>query len=209
MDLAQNIPFIPESQPENNPNPVNGFSEFPDKPKSSNTQQRGQQSIMKNPLNEESVVNANALFWQQMLGMQLHAAPHPEPLRGQPGQLTVGRVHLTGAWQGSIEVRLADKLARAATSAMLMLPPSEVSEADTLDAIREIANMIAGTIKSALPRPCAMSVPESELQTEALCPPHRSDHHPDHHPEDRLEVGFHHAEGSMVVLVCEEACCPA
>ncbi|HXR39966.1 MAG TPA: chemotaxis protein CheX [Terracidiphilus sp.] len=46
-----------------------------------------------------------------------------------------------------------------------------VVEADELDAIKEIANMIAGTIKSSLPWPYSMTVPESAVEREGLCGP--------------------------------------
>jgi len=36
---------------------------------------------------------------------------------------------------------------------MMMQPLETVAESDALDATKEIANMIAGTIKSALPAP--------------------------------------------------------
>ena len=82
----------------------------------------------------------------------------------------MGSVSISGAWKGRIEVRLAEGLARAATAAMLMQPPEEVSEADSLDAIREIANMIGGVIKSALPRPTSLSLPESSVAAEGTAP---------------------------------------
>ena len=50
-----------------------------------------------------------------------------------------------------IEVRIDERLEYRATAAMLMQPIETVGEADTLDAIKEIANMIAGSIKSSLP----------------------------------------------------------
>ena len=52
-------------------------------------------------------------------------------------------VGLFGNWNGRIEVRMARNLADMATAAMLMQPVEAVVEADTLDATREIVNMIA------------------------------------------------------------------
>jgi hypothetical protein len=46
-----------------------------------------------------------------------------------------------------------------------------IVEADAQDAANEIANMIAGTIKSSLPRLCSMAVPESAVQCEGYCGP--------------------------------------
>jgi hypothetical protein len=52
-------------------------------------------------------------------------------------------VDILGTWNGRIEVRIARNLADMATAAMLMQPVEAVVEADTLDATREIVNMIA------------------------------------------------------------------
>jgi hypothetical protein len=46
---------------------------------------------------------------------------------------------------------MAEALAYEATAAMLMQPVASVEMADTLDATREIANMIAGIIKCPYP----------------------------------------------------------
>jgi hypothetical protein len=68
---------------------------------------------------------------------------------------------------------MAEGLAYQATAMMMMQPLETVAESDALDATKEIANMIAGTIKSSLPRPCTMTVPESIVETEGFCSCHR------------------------------------
>jgi hypothetical protein len=71
-----------------------------------------------------------------------------------------------------------------------------VAEADVLDATKEIANMIAGTIKSSLPRPCSMTVPESWVERSGFRGPAPAD--------DSLEVAFTHASGVLMVRVWEQ-----
>ena len=110
----------------------------------------------------------------------------------------VGSVDLGGVWKGRIEVRLAEGLAYHATAAMMMQAVETVGEADALDAAKEIANMIAGTIKSSLPRPCTMAVPESVVEAECFCGPAQS--------EDSLVVVFRHASGDLMVRVWEQEC---
>jgi hypothetical protein len=78
---------------------------------------------------------------------------------------------------------------------MLMQPVETVGPADMLDATREIANMIAGVIKSSLPRPCTMTVPESIIEPERVCESQRT--------EDTLAVGFRHTDGDLMVRVSE------
>jgi CheY-specific phosphatase CheX len=109
-------------------------------------------------------------------------------------------VDLSGQWKGRIEVRMAGGLAYEATAAMMMQAVETVGEADALDATKEIANMIAGVIKSSLPRPCAMTVPASAVEAEGFCGQPRT--------EDTLVVAFRHVTGDLVVRVWEQECRP-
>ena len=93
---------------------------------------------------------------------------------------------------------MAEGLAYRATAAMLMQPMETVSEADTLDATKEIANMIAGVIKSSLPRPCTMNVPEATVEAKGYCSRSLT--------EDTLAVAFRHASGDLMVSVWEQEC---
>jgi len=110
----------------------------------------------------------------------------------------MGSVALSGVWKGRIEVRMAIGLAYEATAAMMMQAVDSVVEADALDATKEIANMIAGVIKSSLPRPCTMTVPESELEAEGFS---KGDNR-----EDCMDVCFRHASGEFQVRVWEQEC---
>jgi chemotaxis protein CheX len=148
-------------------------------------------------LNEEALVKANAQFWHQMLQMELEIVPFTEDFCVGKGHL-LASVRLSGMWTGRIEVRLAQGLAQAATAAMMMQPAEYVTEADELDAIREIANMIGGVIKSSLPRPCAMTLPESCVSEDRLCVAAQTG--------DSLAVAFRHEAGALMVRVWEEAC---
>jgi CheY-specific phosphatase CheX len=147
-------------------------------------------------LDEQSVVKANAQFWEQMLAMTLVTVSSSEE-RCIGGGHILGTVTLDGVWKGRIEVRLAAGLAYAATAAMMMQAVDTVGEADVLDAIKEIANMIAGTLKSSLPRPCSMSVPESAVERAGFC---------DSAAVDTLAVAFRHGAGVMLVRVCGQEC---
>jgi len=151
-------------------------------------------------VDEACVTKANSQFWEQMLAMNLGA---PLPLQDSclcPGHLS-GSVTLNGNWSGRIELRMSSKLAYLATSTMMMQPLETVAESDTLDAVREIVNMIAGVIKSSLPRPCSMTVPESAvaLQTWRAGPS----------AKDSLVVTFRHATGDLMVRVWEQNCLAA
>jgi hypothetical protein len=150
---------------------------------------------MQASLNTQCVINANAQFWEQMLAMSVDPKPTPANFCADAGHVLCS-VNLSGKWSGLVEVRLAHGLAEVATAAMLMQPLSTVAEADMLDAAKEIANMIAGVIKSSLPRPCSMTVPFSAVASEAFSsrPP----------CDDDLVVVFRHAAGEMMVRVIEQ-----
>jgi CheY-specific phosphatase CheX len=151
---------------------------------------------MKAQLDEESIVKANSQFWEQMLAMKLEAKPAGVEFYGEGGHIS-GIVLLAGAWKGEIEVRMAGGLAYEATAAMMMQPLDLVSAADVLDAAAEIANMVAGTIKSSLPRPCSMSVPQSSA--EGKCGESA-------HEDDLLTMVFRHEAGDLMVRVWEQEC---
>jgi CheY-specific phosphatase CheX len=143
-------------------------------------------------LDESSIIKASSQFWDQMLAMKLDPLPPFAEFCLAPGHV-MGIVSLSGAWNGRIEVRMDEQLAHEATAAMLMQPLKAVFDADTLDATKEIANMIAGVIKSSLPRPCTMTVPEAEVKLEPFCSRNRN--------ERSVAVAFHHASGDMMVVV--------
>jgi CheY-specific phosphatase CheX len=152
---------------------------------------------MRAQLDDQCVVKANSQFWEQMLAMTLDPMPGPEEFCVSAGHV-LGCVSLGGAWKGRIEVRMAEALAYQATAAMMMQPLESVGESDALDATKEIANMIAGTIKSSLPRPCTMSVPESSVEAKGFCGVPET--------EDTLIVAFRHSAGEMMVRIVEEEC---
>src|ERR1035441_8033474 len=123
---------------------------------------------MRAQIDEESVIKAKSPFWEQMLAMTLKPIASADQFCVGAGHV-MGSVDLSGNWTGRIEVRMAQGLAYEATAAMMMQPRESVGEADALDATKEIANMVAGTIKSSVPRPCSMSVPASAVEAEGFC----------------------------------------
>jgi CheY-specific phosphatase CheX len=150
-------------------------------------------------IDERTVVNASRQFWEQMLSMGVSVVPSSEESTLCAGHM-VGSVALSGVWKGLIEVRMGIGLAYEATAAMMMQELGSVVEADALDATKEIANMIAGVIKSSLPRPCTMTVPESGLGSEAFEKGNAAD--------DCLDVSFRHSSGDFFVRVREQEYMP-
>jgi CheY-specific phosphatase CheX len=158
-----------------------------------------EEPAMHTAVTEASIQRANAQFWEQMLAMHLAPVESGGVAAGRRQCIgvehIVGSCFLSGAWNGCIEVRLSRGLALQATSAMLMQPLDEIVDGDLLDASKEIANMIAGTLKSSLPRPCAMSVPSAMLEREDFCALPRT--------LDSWTVFFTHEAGLLMVRVSE------
>lgn len=146
-------------------------------------------------LDQQSLISANSHFWEQMLSMTLEPVPFNDVFCVGDGHM-LASVELSGMWNGRIEVRLDEKLAYSATAAMLMQPVEAVAQADMLDAIGEIVNMVAGAIKSSLPRPTTMSIPASIVKQPGFCGKQRT--------ENTLLAGFRHADGDLMVRVCEQ-----
>ena len=154
---------------------------------------------MRAQIGEQCVIKASDQFWEQMLAMKLEPLPSPREFQVGGGYL-IGSVNLSGVWTGRIEVRLAGPLAREATAAMMMQPPDTVAEADTVDATKEIANIIAGVIKSCLPRPCNMTVPEASVESHEFAKVSAGE------DADSIEVVFRHDAGELLVRVWEQEC---
>jgi chemotaxis protein CheX len=154
---------------------------------------------MRAELSEQALISANSHFWEQMLSMTLEPVSFTD-------LFCVGACHLlasvgiSGTWNGRIEVRLDKNLAYRAAAAMLMQPVQEISEADMLDAIGEIANMVAGVIKPSLPRPTNMTTPTTGVEPAGFCGMQRT--------ETTLIVGFRHADGDLMVRVQENDSTP-
>jgi len=104
-----------------------------------------------------------AEIWSTILGDRFEALDPAE----QPISPAIGStVEITGPWTGRITVDLdrtgADQLARA----MFDLPAGELPADDLADAVGELGNIIAGNIKSSLPEPSSLSLPQVRYQPQ-------------------------------------------
>lgn len=95
--------------------------------------------------------------WASMLGMSLTGEPEPPPAPGSP--TVTGTIEIGGAWEGKVDVRCSEALARRAAAAMFGMAPEDVTEAEIADALGEIANMAGGNLKALLPSGSKLSLP--------------------------------------------------
>ena len=96
-------------------------------------------------------------IWGGMLGL-------PVKMREAPAETDGGRnlsalVQLSGDWDGAVAVNCPEGLARKVAAVMFGVEAAETSEADIHDAIGEVANMTAGTVKGLVDGYCRLSLP--------------------------------------------------
>ncbi len=94
-------------------------------------------------------------IWGGMLQIELHPASSDREHPGGVGSC----VQITGAWDGAVRVDCSLPLAELATARFLGVDPSEVTIEQVRDAMGELANMSAGSVKPLLPPPCQLSLP--------------------------------------------------
>jgi chemotaxis protein CheX len=95
-------------------------------------------------------------IFSSMLGMEVVRSPEGA---AACDECVLGTIQITGARSMSVILGVSDGAARAATSAMLMLPIQDISDTDSRDVVAELANMIGGNLKSLLPGPLYLSLP--------------------------------------------------
>jgi len=78
---------------------------------------------------------------------------------GATDDKVTGCVHLSGAYIGAIMLQCSPPAARDAAAALFSVSPDDVTQAEVVDAMGEIANMVGGNVKSMLPGPSMLSLP--------------------------------------------------
>ncbi len=71
----------------------------------------------------------------------------------------LGTIQITGEKPLSVVLCVSDGVARAASAAMLQMPPAEVSDVDERDVIAELTNMVGGNLKSLIKGASFLSLP--------------------------------------------------
>jgi len=94
--------------------------------------------------------------WEAFMLGEVEVRPAPV---GAPGPLTCASVCLSGAWEGVVMVESGPEAADLLSATLLGLEPGQALEADIADTLGEIANVVGGNLKSALPGPTLLSLP--------------------------------------------------
>jgi chemotaxis protein CheX len=97
--------------------------------------------------------------WQTLMGAApasfVPGAPPPNT-----GEWMTGTVRISGEWHGTVSVSAPAALVRQSAARMLDMAEDAVGPDDMRDALGEIANVLGGNLKSLMPAPTRLSLPE-------------------------------------------------
>lgn len=109
-------------------------------------------------IDEATVQSIAEDAWTALVGEDEPLIPLPAPL---PDDVLSSWVDVVGPWTGSVVLTTGHRTAAELTRALLGEAAPEVLEAeDVADAFGEIANVVGGNVKAALPGPSALSLPQ-------------------------------------------------
>ena len=96
--------------------------------------------------------------WVALVGEDEVLIPLPGDLPVDP---VAAWVDVVGPWTGSVVLTTGRKTAAELTRALLgPAAPEELEDEDVADAFGEIANVVGGNVKAALPGPSGLSLPD-------------------------------------------------
>ncbi|MDH5763304.1 MAG: chemotaxis protein CheX [Nitrospinota bacterium] len=97
-------------------------------------------------------------IWSSFLNMPVIQTDKAFEPQGKDNTLAAC-IQITGEWQGTVTVYAPKELGKKIASSMYALDESSIDDQQVQDVMGEIANMIAGNVKSLLPTPCSISIP--------------------------------------------------
>ncbi len=79
-------------------------------------------------------------------------------------QMICAEIRFKGAWKGQVMLQVEPSLAREMAAVMMMKELEDTEQGEGMDAVGELANMIAGNLKPLLPGHRAMTLPQVSQQ---------------------------------------------
>jgi len=97
-------------------------------------------------------------IWSSMLSIDL------QPGDGEVVELSgtrtlTGCVQITGGWAGAVTIRCATATAQRFAAVMFGCEPDGLSDEEVRDALGELTNMLAGSVKGMVPEECQLGIP--------------------------------------------------
>jgi len=97
-------------------------------------------------------------IWSSMLGIDLQ--PGSADVAELSGERTLtGCVQITGGWAGAVTIRCATAAAARFAAVMFGCEPETLSDEEVRDALGELTNMLAGSVKGMFPEECQLGIP--------------------------------------------------
>ncbi len=107
---------------------------------------------------DDDLAGLAGAIWTSILGQE--ADPSFVSTEELAAQRTVTAcVHISGGWQGSVSMVLPSALATHVAAVMFDVPAADLSSAEVLDAVGELANIAGGNVKGLIDDPCELSLP--------------------------------------------------
>lgn len=108
-------------------------------------------------LTNEVVAQVTHEIWCALLGADGPSRISPEDALGKE---VVATVQIKGAWGGTVCLSCTRQAAREATSVMSGVPEAQLSPADIADALGELLSVVGGNVKSLVPAPSELALPQ-------------------------------------------------
>ena len=104
----------------------------------------------------ENVVPVVDMVFTTMLGLKVELYPMPWV---RPPDMVTSAVYFAGAWQGAVLLECTRAQARTFAQLLMSIGPPATIDEDVRDTLGELANMLAGNLKSVLPSGVVLSMP--------------------------------------------------
>jgi chemotaxis protein CheX len=115
-------------------------------------------AVITDLIDEATVQSIAEDAWTALVGEEEFLLPMPGEL---PGDVLSSWVDVVGPWTGTVVLTTGRETAAGLTRALLGdHAPAELEDEDIADAFGEIANVVGGNVKAALPGPSALSLPD-------------------------------------------------
>lgn len=109
-------------------------------------------------LHDQDFVAMVGEIWSSLLMPE----PIEEPDLLPMGEVLAGYVDISGGWHGRVVVETTNAGAVAIAASMFDLTAEDLAEADLVDAVGELANIVGGSVKSCIDGHSALSLPAVE-----------------------------------------------
>lgn len=117
----------------------------------------------------EDLCELVSAVWTSFLGDELFAAI--DGVGADHSHDVVASVSISGAWHGHLLIATSVTTAEAVARLMFGMEDEPVGTEETADAVGELANIIGGNVKSMLPEPSSLSLPQVVIGATLLSLP--------------------------------------